>query len=175
MGRASYFRGDIYYADLGDGLGSEQKGCRPVVIIQNDIGNKYSPTVIVAAISSKPMSNKELPTHCYIGCSGGLDTPSIVLLEQVRTIDKSRIKGYIGHLENKYLDALNMALAISVNLKVRGEVTLKLCLCKRCADNFRNTGTYILQRKNPMQEITEACTYCNKRAGYDYLVKMKQK
>lgn len=118
MGKSHYRRGDIYFADLGDGFGSEQKGCRPVVIIQNDIGNKYSPTVIIAAISSKPISSKELPTHCYIGCSGGLDSPSIVLLEQVRTIDKSRLKGYIGHLDNHYINNLNTALAISVNLLV---------------------------------------------------------
>ena len=78
MNKPVYLRGDIYYADLGEGFGSEQQGCRPVVIIQNNIGNKYSPTVIVAAISSKPVSRKELPTHCYIGSSGGLDSPSIV-------------------------------------------------------------------------------------------------
>ena len=118
MNKPVYLRGDIYYADLGEGFGSEQQGCRPVVIIQNNIGNKYSPTVIVAAISSKPVSRKELPTHCYISSSGGIDSPSIVLLEQVRTIDKSRLKGYIGHLDEYYINNLNMALAISVSLSV---------------------------------------------------------
>lgn len=118
MGKETYLRGDIYYADLGKGFGSEQQGCRPVVIIQNNIGNRYSPTVIVAAISSKAVSSNDLPTHCYIGKSGGLDAPSIVMLEQVRTIDKSRLKGYIGHLDNNYINNLNLALAISMNLSV---------------------------------------------------------
>lgn len=173
MNKPVYLRGDIYYADLGEGFGSEQQGCRPVVIIQNNIGNKYSPTVIVAAISSKPVSRKELPTHCYIGSSGGLDSPSIVLLEQVRTIDKSRLKEYIGHLEVKYLKALNSALTVSLSLYKKDTGGMTLNLCKKCADNFRYAGDYILHRTNPNQEVMECCTYCNKRDGYEYFVMKK--
>ena len=83
----TYLRGDLYYADLGYGIGSEQKGNRPVVIIQNNVGNKHSPTVIIAAITSKANVKAKLPTHYYLDAGNGLAMPSIVLLEQIRTID----------------------------------------------------------------------------------------
>ena len=83
----TYLRGDMYYADLGRGIGSEQEGYRPVVIIQNNTGNKYSPTVIVAAISSKVDTKAKLPTHYLLKAESGLELPSLVLLEQLRTID----------------------------------------------------------------------------------------
>ena len=81
----TYLRGDMYYADLGRGIGSEQEGYRPVVIIQNNTGNKYSPTVIVAAISSKVDAKAKLPTHYLLKAESGLELPSLVLLEQLRT------------------------------------------------------------------------------------------
>ena len=81
----TYLRGDLYYADLGHGIGSEQKGTRPVVIIQNNVGNKYSPTVIIAAITSKANIKAKLPTHYYLDAGNGLTQPSLVLLEQIRT------------------------------------------------------------------------------------------
>lgn len=90
----TYLRGDIYYADLGHGVGSEQEGCRPVVIIQNNVGNKYSPTVIVASITSKAGEKAKLPTHYYIDTGGDLKLPSIVLLEQLRTVDKRRLGNF---------------------------------------------------------------------------------
>ena len=82
----TYLRGDMYYADLGHGIGSEQEGYRPVVIIQNDVGNKHSPTVIIASITSKKDAKPKLPTHYYIDAENGLELPSIVLLEQLRTV-----------------------------------------------------------------------------------------
>lgn len=94
----TYVRGDMYFADLGKGVGSEQEGYRPIVIIQNNVGNKHSPTVIVASISSKTGVKAKLPTHYYIGAENGLELPSIVLLEQLRTIDKRRLENYIGRL-----------------------------------------------------------------------------
>lgn len=112
----TYSRGDIYYADLGLGVGSEQKGYRPVVIIQNNIGNRYSPTVIVAPVSSKVGIKAKLPTHCYIHSESGLDLPSIILLEQLRTLDKQRLEGYIGRVNEKHIFKLDRALAISVGL-----------------------------------------------------------
>ena len=84
----TYHRGDMYYADLGRGIGSEQEGYRPVLIIQNDTGNKHSPTVIVAAISSKVDAKAKLPTHYLLKAENGLELPSLVLMEQLRTIDK---------------------------------------------------------------------------------------
>ena len=86
----TYLRGDMYYADLGRGIGSEQEGYRPVVIIQNNVGNKHSPTVIIASITSKTGVKAKLPTHYYIDAEDGLELPSIVLLEQLRTVDKRR-------------------------------------------------------------------------------------
>ena len=87
----TYLRGDMYYADLGHGIGSEQEGYRPVVIIQNNVGNKHSPTVIIASITSKKDAKPKLPTHYYIDAENGLELPSIVLLEQLRTVDKRRL------------------------------------------------------------------------------------
>ena len=110
-------RGDVYYADLGKGIGSEQEGYRPVVIIQNNRGNKYSPTVIVAPVTTNHEAKAKLPTHCYIGADSGLNTSSVVLLEQIRTIDKKRLGHYIGRLNRTYLRQLNRALAISIDLK----------------------------------------------------------
>lgn len=161
-----YKRGDIYFADLGSGIGSEQRGYRPVVIIQNDIGNKYSPTVIVAAVTSKVDAKEKQPTHCFIGAGYGLDLPSVILLEQIRTLDKQRLEKYIGRLSDKHLEGLNHALAISVGL-IPAQENLVLCLCKPCADNFRLDGKYDLIRVMGNQE-RDTCTYCNHRMGFEY-------
>ena len=110
-------RGDMFYADLSPVVGSEQGGIRPVIIIQNDIGNKHSPTVIAAAITSQMGKNK-LPTHIEIGTqNSGLKADSIVLTEQIRTIDKSRLKEKIGHInEGIVMDKINNALGVSFGL-----------------------------------------------------------
>ena len=110
-------RGDIYYTDLTLCVGSEQIGFRPVLIIQNDTGNKHSRTVIVAVITSKTTSKTKIPTHCLIKKQQGLGRDSLVLLEQVRTIDKSRLKEYIGTLDSEAMSKVDKALAISVGLK----------------------------------------------------------
>lgn len=109
-------RGDIYYADLSPVVGSEQGGLRPVLIIQNDIGNKYSPTVIAAAITSR-MSKARLPTHIDIYADRvGLAKDSVILLEQIRTLDKRRLKEKMGHLDDAMMDHVNTAIAISFGL-----------------------------------------------------------
>ena len=111
-------RGDMFYADLSPVVGSEQGGIRPVVIIQNDIGNKHSPTVIAAAITSQTGKNK-LPTHIEIGMeNSGLKADSVVLAEQIRTIDKSRLKEKIGHIEDdEVMNKINSALGVSFGLE----------------------------------------------------------
>ena len=111
-------RGDMFYADLSPVVGSEQGGVRPVLIIQNDMGNKHSPTVIAAAITSQTGKSK-LPTHIEISPEeSGLKTDSVVLAEQIRTIDKSRLKEKIGHIENeKIIEELNNALGVSFGLE----------------------------------------------------------
>ena len=110
-------RGDMFYADLSPVVGSEQGGIRPVLIIQNDLGNKYSPTVIAAAVTSQ-MGKTKLPTHIEIESSScGLKNNSVVLAEQIRTIDKSRLKEKIGHIDDEeIIDKVNNALGVSFGL-----------------------------------------------------------
>lgn len=110
-------RGDIFYADLSPVVGSEQGGIRPVIIIQNDIGNKYSPTVIVAAITSQ-INKAKLPTHVEISSEEyGLNKDSVVLLEQIRTLDKKRLKEKIGHMTDSDMEKVDKALLVSIALK----------------------------------------------------------
>lgn len=109
-------RGDIFYADLSPVIGSEQGGIRPVLVVQNDIGNKYSPTIIVAAITSQ-INKAKLPTHFELdGNEYGLMKDSVVLLEQVRTIDRKRLKEKVGHLDEDQMEKINNALEISLGL-----------------------------------------------------------
>ena len=109
-------RGDIFYADLRPVVGSEQGGIRPVLIIQNDVGNRHSPTVICAAITSK-MNKAKLPTHIEIDASAyGIEKDSVILLEQLRIIDKRRLKDKVCHLDSAMLDKVNHALEISLEL-----------------------------------------------------------
>lgn len=109
-------RGDIYYADLSPVVGSEQGGIRPVLIIQNDIGNKYSPTVIAAAITSQ-INKAKMPTHIELSAEEyGLNKDSVVLLEQIRTIDKKRLREKIGHLDSFLMKRVNEALSVSFGL-----------------------------------------------------------
>ncbi len=109
-------RGDIFYADLSPVVGSEQGGIRPVLIIQNDVGNRYSPTIICAAITSQ-INKAKLPTHIEIDCCKySLVKDSVVLLEQIRTIDKKRLREKIGHLDIELMKKVDKALLISVGL-----------------------------------------------------------
>ena len=114
-------RGDIFYADLSPVVGSEQGGTRPVLIVQNDTGNRYSPTVIAAAITSQT-GKARLPTHISIvGSSVGLSKDSVILLEQVRTIDKRRLREHMGRLGDEYMSKVNDALAVSFGLQENKE------------------------------------------------------
>ncbi|VBB05816.1 plasmid maintenance toxin/cell growth inhibitor [Lucifera butyrica] len=109
-------RGDIYYANLSPVVGSEQGGHRPVLIIQNDVGNKYSPTVIVAAITSQ-ISKAKLPTHVEVTAKQfNLDKDSVILLEQLRTIDKRRLKEKVTHLNEEVMERVDEAIRISLGL-----------------------------------------------------------
>ncbi len=109
-------RGEIYYADLSPVVGSEQGGVRPVLIVQNDVGNKYSPTVIAAAITSQRFKTN-LPTHIQVNADGcGLSKDSIVLLEQVRTLDKKRLKERMGNLDTEDMNRIDRALSVSLGI-----------------------------------------------------------
>ena len=110
-------RGEIYYADLSPVVGSEQGGIRPVLILQNDVGNRYSPTIIVAAITSK-IDKAKLPTHIEIeGERHGLPKDSVILLEQIRTIDKRRLREHTGHADRSVMEQVDSALAVSFGLQ----------------------------------------------------------
>ena len=109
-------KGDLYFADLSPVTGSEQGGIRPVLVVQNDVGNKYSPTIIVAAVTSR-RNKADLPTHVEIAADGnGLSKNSVILLEQLRTIDKSRLKERIGTIDRNRLPEVNEALSVSLGI-----------------------------------------------------------
>lgn len=168
--KRTYYRGELYYADLGTGVGSEQNGYRPVAIIQNDIGNKHSPTTIIAAISTQIKSKAKLPTHFYVSPDCGLSQPSIIMLEQIRTIDKVRLDKYIGKLSASEISGLNHALAISIGLIPSMPNKLILCLCSTCADRFFGSGTYSLRKINSLEVEKDLCSYCNSKAGDPYVI-----
>ena len=113
-------RGDIYYADLSPVVGSEQGGVRPVLIVQNDVGNRFSPTTIVAAITSR-QDKTTLPTHVSISAVE-LPRDSVVLLEQIRTIDKRRLTGFVGHLDTTSMQQVDEAIAISFGIRYLEEL-----------------------------------------------------
>ncbi|MDP4133576.1 MAG: type II toxin-antitoxin system PemK/MazF family toxin [Bacillota bacterium] len=109
-------RGDIFYADLSPVIGSEQGGVRPILVVQNDVGNKYSPTIIAAAITSQ-INKAKLPTHIELDSQMyGLTKDSVILMEQIRTIDKKRLREKIGHLDDERMKSVNEALNISFGL-----------------------------------------------------------
>ena len=116
MRTLSIRKGDLYFADLSPVMGSEQGGVRPVLVVQNDVGNKYSPTIIVAAITSR-QNKADLPTHVAIAAGGnGLSKDSTVLLEQLRTIDKKRLKERLGTIDKTRLPEVDEALSISLGI-----------------------------------------------------------
>ena len=172
----TYYRGDVYMADLGQGVGSEQGGFRPVVIVQNDTGNHYSPTVIVAAMTSKGSSKAKLPTHFTL--VGFTQLPSLVLCEQIRTLDKQRLGERLGRLTQKEIQQLDYALAVSFGLrrthkkqkeKAR-KSSLTMTLCPSCADAFCWDGEHTLKRVDAVSPVKDLCAFCGQRYGYEYRV-----
>lgn len=174
-------RGEMYYADLSPTVGCEQGGCRPVLVIQNNKGNRHSPTVVVAAVTGNPQKAK-LPTHYMLPASCGLSIPSVVLLEQVRTIDKSRFQAYIGTLSRDTMKGIDHAITVSMGVghakpaKKRND-TMLLTLCGGCATQFYNSPEHTVRRANPKQDYKEPCVWCSDRFGWDYKItrKVKQK
>lgn len=156
--KETYHRGDLYYADLGVGVGSEQNGYRPVVIIQNDIGNKHSPTTIVAPLTTRIKTKSKLPTHYYISPTSGLNQPSIIMLEQIRTIDKARLDKYIGKLSGLDIIGLNHSLAISVGL-VSISSKIMQCICSDCAKSFSNVSCFVLKRRKRSEIENKVSNY----------------
>ncbi len=168
--KAECRRGDIFIANLGIGIGAEQQGERPVIILQNDTGNANSPTVIVAPLTTKGATKNHIPVHCDIFENEWLDKPSTVLLEQVKTIDKERLTQKIGYLSEAQMKRVDQRLLISLGFARPIEKPLEMCLCSRCYNHFYNTNAYKIKRKYSIQDHKEICTYCNHRMGFDYVV-----
>lgn len=160
-------RGQLYFADLEPTVGSEQGGVRPVLIVQNEMGNRHSPTTIVAPITSK--TKKSLPTHLSIPNHPEIEDGAVILLEQLRTIDKSRLGKHIGCLERELLHRVDGGLAVSLGLFQRVGEPLIMTLCRSCAGHYRDTRIYVLQRINFKQCIKEPCLLCT-MPGFDYAV-----
>jgi mRNA interferase MazF len=171
-----YKRGDIFYANLVSSVGSEQGGLRPVVIIQNDYGNLYSSTVIVTVMTSRIGAKIRLPVHVVLPPECGLKKESIVMLEQIRTIDKQRLGCYIGHLNDVEMKEIDEALGISVGLKESPDHNPRdlICLCQICASQFYENRSINIRRADRNQQIKDTCSYCNVRQGYDYYVSSKK-
>lgn len=184
-------RGQIYYANLDPALGSEQGGIRPVLILQNNLGNAYSPTVITAPITSQ-MKKMDQPTHVPISSFRGLARCSMVMLEQVRTIDKQRLRNYVGRLDDEIMDQVGQALCVSLGTGVirkknrpvmadKPQETadkpkeMTLCLCAVCASQFISSPDHIILRVDPLQKKKDTCTYCDFREGYDYRIIPRKK
>ena len=164
-------RGEIYVADLGKTTianTSVQKGKRPILIISNDVGNEMGTTVIVAAITSK-LTKQNLPTHVAVGRKTGLYRPSIILAEQVLTLDKTVLEKYIGRLREFEMNQLNEALKISMGLKNMKKITDIRPLCHKCAAEYEDTGEYEVKYLKGRQNY-EPCIKCNSPRGKNRLL-----
>ena len=163
-------RGDIYHANLNPVVGSEQGGYRPVLVIQNNRGNKHSPTVVVDAITSRP--KHRMPTHVPLKGIEGLEKDSVVLLEQLRTIDKKRLDDYVGTLDRQQMLKVEKALCSSTGMRKLDKPIL-MCLCPVCAKPFFESTEHFIQRTEKNQKLKETCMFCNVRQGYDYSIRKK--
>ena len=181
-------RGQMYYANLDPVIGSEQGGTRPVLVIQNNVGNCFSPTIIIAPITTRVKKLRQ-PTHIGIPPFFGLPQSSMAMLEQIRTIDKSRLGDYVGCLDDDVMDYIDEALGISVGLQdpsdteqerptdeLRDDIPdeMVLTLCGTCLKQFIYSPEHIVRRIDRTQ-TKEPCMYCHVRDGYDYRIIHKKK
>lgn len=170
--------GDIYYCDLGSNKGSVQSGVRPVLVVQNNVGNEKSPTTVVATITSV-LKKLNQPTHILLDTSCGLKNDSIVMLEQIRTVDtQQELLEYIGTVtDEKTLYNIRQGLLIELGLKKRPmprRSGLILSLCPKCRAEFMIVPENILRRVDSLQVTKERCDKCQVNFGYDYLIAKKR-
>ena len=159
MQKTSIKRGDIRIAQLNPVIGSEQGSCRPVLVVQNNTGNSYSPTVVIVPITGNLLKNS-LPTHVVIPQSSGLENDSIALVEQIRTIDRSRFIDYIGHIDYETQFSVDKALAVCVGLEKRRHELSVRSLCRYCEADYRNNGYKVTKRG--WQEFKTNCDICHR-------------
>lgn len=160
----TYHRGELYFTDFGVGMGSEQMGCRPAVILQNDTGNQYGTTVIVAPITTDRPEKADLPTHVYLDAEAGLTAPSIILGEQIRTISKDRLMEQIGMLSAARMQEINSALLVSLGIRGRKERVVIMPICKACIKESRIASLFALKCRGSKHE-KDICACCNRRMG----------
>lgn len=164
-------RFEIYLYDFGAMPGSIQNGIRPALIIQDNRFNENSPTTIVAAITSV-IKKERLPSHIFLGQEFGLSKPSMVMLEQLRTVNQDELREYVGAISDPYLTKI-IGRGIKKTLGMwdyapRDKTAIR-CLCPQCAESDRNTRSFIIRRLDPFQKAKDACDRCN-RPGWDYVV-----
>lgn len=173
MNANKIYRGDILYADLSPVVGSEEDGFRPVLVIQNNAGNKYSPTVIIAPISSQ-IKKTELPTHVLLPSHLALPEKSMVMLEQIRTLDRVRLDRYLATADDQTMRSVNKAIRVSLGLVPSKSSphsnALTLCLCPTCASYFYQSKDHFIRRVDTNAKIKEPCDYCRLRKGYDFTI-----
>ena len=164
-------RGDLYYYDFGNSTGSVQSGERPVLVVQADDYNRNAPTIMVAAVTSV-MKKRYLPSHITLGCEFGLKKPSMVLLEQIRTVNKEDLQEYIGTVgDDRLLRQINATLKKTFGLWVyKPEKTENIrCLCPKCLNDYIQNPNYIVRRLDPFAKVKDRCDKCDK-SGWDYVV-----
>ena len=164
-------RGEIYFYDFGQNEGSVQSGERPVLVIQCDEGNDASPTTVIAAISTA-VKKHYLPTHIYLGEDFGLKKPSMVMLEQIKTVNQTELKDYVGFVDSPYLMRLiGTGLKKSLGLwiyKPKHNTNVR-CLCSKCLKDYKANPDYIVRRLDPFAKTKERCDKCLDY-GYEYVV-----
>lgn len=167
-------RADVYIVSLDPVKGSEQGGTRPCVVLQNDIGNRYSPTVIVAPITSR-LKKRDMPTHVMLPEGNGFPTRSMVCLEHLRTIDCKRLTKFVTSLDGETMAKVDIALAVSIGLAQLKYDEVELCLCSACVKQFFSTAQFIVKRVDQSSKKKDQCCYCNDRGGFDYKIINKQR
>ena len=167
--------GEIYYCDITNSKGSVQSGKRPVLVVQADNFNEHSPTTVIAAISSAHKC-KYLPSHIFLGEEFGLTQPSVVLLEQIRTVNQNELGAYIGIVDDgDMLNAISNGLKKTLGMwRYQTARTETRCLCGRCLQEYMDTRAYIISRLDPFQKQRDSCDRCGK-PGYDYALKERRK
>lgn len=163
--------GEIYIYNFGEHSGSIQNGVHPAVVIQGDDFNRNSPTTIVACITSA-VKKLYLPSHIFIGAKYGLSKPSMIMTEQLATVNQNELERYIGIIDDeRILKSIWRALKKTTGHWDYGRnKDLELCLCGKCLSDYYNTQQYFISRADPFQKDKEVCAICNVGFGYDYIV-----
>lgn len=165
-------RGEIYLYDFGCNSGSIQNGVRPVMVVQCDAGNQASPTTVVAAITTA-IKKRYLPSHIFLNDNFGLHEPSMVLLEQLKTVNQEELIQYIGRVDSDYvMKHINVGLKKAMGLWIEKPPKKSQdvrCLCRRCLNDYLNDNHYIVKRLDPFANEKGECDKCGK-SGWDYII-----